>query len=66
MEYKLKNKLPPENRLVQLWCINRQSGTRAYGNYKLQRDGVEYNWYNRHDNVATELFSEWKPDSWEE
>ena len=66
MEYKLKNMLPPEDEVVRLWCINKNDGHRAWGNYKLKKTGVEFCWCNSSGSVAPEVNNgEWKPESWE-
>ena len=35
METYIKDMLPEEDKLVKVWCINKENGRRAYGEYKI-------------------------------
>ena len=67
METYIKDMLPEEDKLVKVWCINKENGRRAYGEYKIMsRDGTTLNWCNRAGCVAHELIDTWTPETWEE
>lgn len=66
MEISVKDKLPEENKLVRVWCTNKE-GRKGWGEYKiLVEDGITLNWCYSNGGIATELLTEWKPESWEE
>lgn len=66
MEFYIKDMLPEEDKLVKVWCVNKESGRRAYGYYKItSKDGITLNWCNRDGFVAQELIDTWTPETWE-
>lgn len=66
METYIKDMLPEEDKLVKVWCVDKESGRRAYGYYKIvSRDGITLNWCDKTGHLAYELIDTWTPETWE-